>query len=121
MQVSKKATLSLPQPVAQLLATNSAGNLRRAILSLEALSISDPGFSLTTTAISAETAVSIDVIPRPDWEKYVSAVVARIMSEQSPDRLMEVRGMLYELLVHCIGPSLVLSVSFLSRMLLVSY
>jgi replication factor C subunit 3/5 len=51
-----------------------------------------------------------DLIPRPDWEKYCSKVAERIVSEQSPDRLYEVRGMLYELLVHCIPPNVVISV-----------
>jgi hypothetical protein len=54
---------------------------------------------------------NLDVIPRPDWEKYCSQVAARVLGEQSPERLLEVRGMLYELLVHCIPANTILSVS----------
>lgn len=55
---------------------------------------------------------NLDVVPRPDWEKYCSKVAERIIGEQSPERLYEVRGMLYELLVHCLPPNVVLSVWF---------
>lgn len=60
---------------------------------------------------STQKLENLDVVPRPDWEKYCSRVAERIMSDQSPERLYEVRGMLYELLVHCIPANVVLSVS----------
>jgi len=104
--VAKKEQLQVPQHVQTMLARVSNGNLRRALLSLEALHTQDPTFSSITPS-SKET---LDIVPRPDWEKYCSKVTERILSEQSPERLMEVRAMLYELLVHCIPPSLVVSV-----------
>lgn len=113
--VAGKEKLTVPTHVAEMLARNSNGNLRRALLSLEALHTQDPAF----TSISPNTKEGLDTIPRPDWEKYCSQVAEKILSEQSPERLLEVRGSLYELLVHCIPPTLVISVkaflSFLSQ------
>lgn len=112
--VAKKERLTVPPHYQLLLARLSGGNLRRALLSFEALSVQDPSFSkIKPDVIEGENLLKVenlDVIPRPDWEKYCSQVAARILSEQSPDRLLEVRGMLYELLVHCIPANTILSV-----------
>ncbi|KAI3705393.1 hypothetical protein L1987_75630 [Smallanthus sonchifolius] len=43
-----------------------------------------------------------------DWEEYVSEIASDIMQEQSPKRLFQVRGKLYELLVNCIPPEIIL-------------
>lgn len=112
--VAKKERLTPPEHVTKLLARLSGGNLRRALLSFEALVVQDNQFSrIKKEAAEPENinkAENLDIVPRPDWEKYCSKVAERIMGEQSPDRLYEVRGMLYELLVHCIPPNVVLSV-----------
>jgi replication factor C subunit 3/5 len=72
-------------------------------------------------------------IDLPDWQRYVGEVARNILSEQTPrrcgltcvcarprpptahamclPRLQEVRGQLYELLVHCIPPTVVLKVA----------
>ncbi len=47
-------------------------------------------------------------MPRADWEAYVAETARRILQAQTPERLMEVRGRLYELLTHCIPPPVVL-------------
>lgn len=114
--VSKAEKLSLPPHVATLLARISHGNLRRALLSLEALHVQDPSWksipqthSLLTG--SKQSKSDIDTVPRPDWEKYAGQTADKILAEQSPEKLLEVRTMLYELLVHCIPPSMVLNVS----------
>lgn len=82
---------------------------------MEALSVQDPNFNkIKPDVIQPENmlkAETSDIIPRPDWEKYCSQVALRILSEQSPDRLLEVRGMLYELLVHCIPANTIIFVS----------
>jgi len=111
--VGKKEPLNIPPHVQILLARLSGGNLRRALLSLEALSVQDNTFSKVKKDVidpeNAKKLENLDIIPRPDWEKYCSKVAERILSEQSPNRLYEVRGMLYELLVHCLPPNIVLS------------
>lgn len=111
--VAKKERLTVPQHYQILLARLSGGNLRRALLSFEAISVQDPTFSKIKKDVIEDDNLlkmeNLDVIPRPDWEKYCSQVAQRILSEQSPERLLEIRGMLYELLVHCIPANTILS------------
>jgi replication factor C subunit 3/5 len=45
-----------------------------------------------------------------DWERYVAIIACNIMEEQSPQRLMVVRGQFYELLACCIPPDLLIQV-----------
>lgn len=90
--------------------------MRRALLSFEAYHVQDPQFSkISKDAVESDSGMAkletSDIVPRPDWEKYCSQVAEKVMSEQSPDRLYQVRQMLYELLVHCIPANVVISVS----------
>ena len=51
-------------------------------------------------------------IAKPDWETYCNKVGDMIIQDQSPSRVMEVRSKLYELLSHCIPPTVILKVSW---------
>ena len=42
-----------------------------------------------------------------DWEIYLKQTAQSILQEQTPRKLMEVRGRIYELLTHCIPPDLI--------------
>ena len=42
-----------------------------------------------------------------DWEQYLKQTAQSILQEQTPRKLLEVRGRLYELLTHCIPPDLI--------------
>jgi len=113
-KIAEKDSIDLPQHVSKLLSMISLGNLRRALLSLEALYTQDPTFktilpthSLLVTGV--QSSKDLDLVPRPDWEKYCSKAAERLLAEQTPNRLLEIRGMLYELLVHCIPAPLILS------------
>ncbi|SGY43817.1 BQ5605_C001g00065 [Microbotryum silenes-dioicae] len=113
---AKKEKFTLPAHVSTLLARISEGNLRRALLSLEALYVQDPSFKTISPShplLKGQTPrlEDLDSVPRPDWEKYTAKAAERILGEQTPERLLEVRGMLYELLVHCIPAPLIISVS----------
>ena len=104
----------MPKHYQILLAKLSGGNLRRALLSFEAISVQDPTFTKIKQDIIEGNNIlkldNLDIIPRPDWEKYCSQVAQRILIEQTPEKLLEIRGMLYELLVHCIPANTILSV-----------
>ncbi|SDA02974.1 BZ3500_MvSof-1268-A1-R1_Chr11-1g03244 [Microbotryum saponariae] len=111
---AKKEKFTLPAHVSTLLARISEGNLRRALLSLEALYVQDPSFKTISPShplLKGQTPrlEDLDSVPRPDWEKYTAKAAERILGEQTPERLLEVRGMLYELLVHCIPAPLIIS------------
>ena len=61
-------------------------------------------------ARSPDLSTSTLSIAKPDWETYCHRVADMIVQEQSPARVMEVRAKLYELLSHCIPPSVVMKV-----------
>ena len=48
-----------------------------------------------------------------DWEVYLRETAKQILAEQSPRRLLEVRGRLYELISHCIPPEVNYSLYYL--------
>lgn len=101
LNVSHKSSFSnrLPEETAMAIAVSSNGNLRRALLTLDAVRAQDDTFSKASSPSS---------IPRPDWEVYIEKLVVLIAKEQSPEKLLEARAMLYELLVHLIPPSVVI-------------
>ncbi|BEJ14706.1 hypothetical protein CspHIS471_0404730 [Cutaneotrichosporon sp. HIS471] len=94
--VAEKERFVLPAAAAEQITSASDGNLRKALLVLEAMRMQQP-----------DMRGGADVA-RPDWETYCAKVADSILGEQSPQRLLEVRAKLYELLSHCIPPAVVL-------------
>lgn len=94
--VGKKESLQLPPGFAARIAAQSNRSLRRAVLLLETCRVQQYPFTANQP------------IPPMDWEQYVSEIASDIMQEQSPKRLFMVRGKLYELLINCIPPVIIL-------------
>ncbi|KAF2288155.1 hypothetical protein GH714_004702 [Hevea brasiliensis] len=94
--IGKKEGLQLPPGFAVRIAEKSNRSLRRAILSFETCRVQQYPFT------------SNQAIPPMDWEEYVSEIASDIMREQSPKKLFQVRGKLYELLINCIPSEIVL-------------
>ncbi|KAG7603684.1 Replication factor C subunit 3 [Arabidopsis thaliana] len=94
--VAKKESLQLPQGFAARIAEKSNRSLRRAILSLETCRVQNYPFT------------GNQVISPMDWEEYVAEIATDMMKEQSPKKLFQVRGKMYELLVNCIPPEVIL-------------
>ncbi|GBE88322.1 Replication factor C subunit 5 [Sparassis crispa] len=94
--VAKQEAFDLPPETALAIAEDAGGNMRKAVLVLEALKMQ-----------STDLSKPLD-IAKPDWETYCAKVADMIVQEQSPARVMEVRAKLYELLSHCIPPTVVL-------------
>jgi replication factor C subunit 3/5 len=130
--IAKKEKFHLTSEVATKIIEESNGNLRKAILVFEALKMQSyvlrlpfpHGFSQlcvltscffrplsrlrpTLDSDSLETA-------KPDWETFCIKVADSILAQQDPERLLEVRGRLYELMSHCIPPVLILKVRLVS-------
>ncbi|KAF2199352.1 P-loop containing nucleoside triphosphate hydrolase protein [Delitschia confertaspora ATCC 74209] len=78
------------------IAKESGRNLRRALLMFEAVHAQNENVTENTH------------IPPPDWEALISQIADQIIQERSPQRLLVVRGMLYDLLTHCIPPTTIL-------------
>eukprot|EP00455_Lapot_gusevi_P055057 TRINITY_DN8922_c0_g1_i1.p1 TRINITY_DN8922_c0_g1~~TRINITY_DN8922_c0_g1_i1.p1 ORF type:complete len:355 (-),score=44.82 TRINITY_DN8922_c0_g1_i1:150-1214(-) len=94
--VARKEGIQLPERFAQKIAVESGRNLRRAILMLEASHVERYPFT-------DEQKVQL-----PDWQRFIQDMAAKILQEQSPKRLMEIRNKTYELLQNCIPPSVIL-------------
>ncbi|XP_020096653.1 replication factor C subunit 5 [Ananas comosus] len=94
--IGKKENLTLPAGFAARIAAQSNRNLRRAVLFFETCRVQQYPFAAN------------QAVPPLDWEQYVSEIAGDIMKEQSPKRLFSVRGKLYELLVNCIPPEIIL-------------
>lgn len=88
--VCKKESLSIPPELAKRIAEKSNRNLRRALLMCEACRVQQYPF------------VPDQDIPDPDWEVFLKETATLIVQEQSPRKLFEVRGRIYELLIHLI-------------------
>lgn len=88
--ICRKETLSLPSELAVRIAVQSGRNLRRAILMCEVCRVQQYPFS-------AEQ----DIV-QPDWEIFLRDTANVIVQEQSPQKLFEVRGRIYELIAHLI-------------------
>ncbi|GJJ73218.1 replication factor C subunit 3/5 [Entomortierella parvispora] len=94
--VKKEHCGPLPESLALRLAEDSGRNLRRAILMLE------------TAKVQCHPFKDNQEIPRMDWEDFVRQVMHQILKAQNPESLQHVRGMLYELLNHCIDAATIL-------------
>ncbi|WFC94796.1 Replication factor C (RF-C) subunit [Malassezia brasiliensis] len=93
--VAKREKFHLPDDTAQSVVQSADGNMRKALLILETLRVQSPDL---TGPVS---------IAQPDWQIYCERTADMILSEQTPARLLAVRGRLYELLVHAIPASLI--------------
>ncbi|EPS72980.1 hypothetical protein M569_01775, partial [Genlisea aurea] len=94
--IGKKEGLQLPSGFSGRIAKQSNRSLRRAILLFETCRVQQYPFTAN------------QAIPLMDWEEYVSEIASSIFKEQTPKRLFEVRGQLYELLTNCIPPEVIL-------------
>ncbi|XP_049599234.1 replication factor C subunit 3 isoform X1 [Syngnathus scovelli] len=91
----KEGLLLLPE-LAKRISDKSGRNLRKALLMCEACRAQRYPFS------------SDQEITEPDWEVFLRETANYIVSQQTPQRLLEVRGRLYELLTHCIPADIIM-------------
>uniref|UniRef100_A0A0B6ZAQ3 Replication factor C subunit 3 n=1 Tax=Arion vulgaris TaxID=1028688 RepID=A0A0B6ZAQ3_9EUPU len=94
--VCKKEGLTLPPEMAKKVAEKSGRNLRRALLMCEASKVQQYPFNVDKD------------VSEPDWEIFLRETATMIAQQQSPKRLLEVRGRLYELLTHCIPADVIM-------------
>lgn len=94
--VCKKEGLTLPEELANKIAITSKRNLRRALLMCETCRVKQYPFSPNQDVLL------------PDWEIYLRETASAIVTEQSPQRLLDVRKRVYELLARCIPPEVIM-------------
>ncbi|KAJ3029713.1 UNVERIFIED_CONTAM: Subunit of heteropentameric Replication factor C (RF-C) [Siphonaria sp. JEL0065] len=95
-KVAIKEGIQIPDAFGMKIAETCGGNLRKALLMLE------------TAKVKYYPFVHDQAIPLTDWENYIKETAKLIVAEQTPKRLQEIRGRLYELLTHCIAPEVIL-------------
>jgi replication factor C subunit 3/5 len=61
-----------------------------------------------TNTLSSEKVTETTPIPPPDWEALISVIASDILTEHTPQRILQVRAKLYDLLTHCIPPTTIL-------------
>lgn len=102
-QVAEKEKITLSEDFSIRIARESSRNLRRAILMLECSRVQAGGGATPHTLTSQGQS-----IPKTDWEQYIAELAKNLIQEQSPQRLMSCREKLYELLMNCIPPSIII-------------
>lgn len=96
VEVARREKLVLPPELAGRVALHSERNMRRALLSLEACRVQQYPFKADQP------------VQGTDWEAYLTQIAGEILAEQSPKRLLQTRGRLYELIVNCIPAEVIL-------------
>lgn len=95
-QIAKKEKVGETPKLLKEIAVASDRNLRRAILILEAcVAESNPLKEGQTIRLA-------------DWQRFVDDLGRAIIEEQSPNRLLQARGKIYELLCNCIPADVIL-------------
>ena len=112
--VAHQEQLKIPDAVLKQIIEDANGNMRKAILVMEALRMQSWVWCLLVyivlkLSIRSDFTGSL-AIAKPDWETYCHKVADLIVTAQSPARIMEVRSKFYELLSHCIPPTTILKV-----------
>ena len=95
-QVAQKEGFELPERLADSIVGSSGRNMRRALLSMEACKVSQCPMT------------DAQPVALPDWEMYIKEIAQDILTEQTAKRLYLVRGKLYELIVNCIPPEMII-------------
>lgn len=98
--VARQEGFDLPSGLAATIVDTSRRNMRRALLSMEACYISSQS--------SPDGMTNMQNVALPDWEMYIKEIASDILREQTAKCLFVVRGKLYELIVNCIPPEIVL-------------
>ncbi|RCH92225.1 Replication factor C (RF-C) subunit [Rhizopus azygosporus] len=96
LHVANKEGLRLPKQLALHIAEHSERNMRAALLALESIAVRHSDLSKVTEVDSL------------DWEIAISKIADMILQEQSPQRLLAIRQHLYDLIIKCIQPSLII-------------
>jgi replication factor C subunit 3/5 len=94
--ICEKEQYLLLKKKTEIVLRDSNRNLRKAILALEPCKLDPDKYN------------EVNPLPIPKWELLVNEIAKDIIFEQTPIRLQQVRGKLYELLKSCIPPELLI-------------
>eukprot|EP01066_Platyproteum_vivax_P001128 Platyproteum_vivax@DN1129_c0_g1_i2.p1 len=95
--VASKQKIQLSDVFATKIAQYSRRDARKALLMLETAKVQKYPFS------------DNQAIPKAPWELYIEEIVKDILADQSPKKLLVIRGKLYDLLTSCIPGDITLA------------
>ena len=106
--VAKQENLELSTQLMVNIVNKTDRNLRRSILTLEALA------KIATLNNTEEQTVQSVIklhdsmpVPEPDWEKYIDDLAYLVVKKPEPKTLLEARKKIYELLSNCIPTTII--------------
>jgi replication factor C subunit 3/5 len=100
--VANRESIELPPALVERISLSCVGNLRKALLMLEAMYVQK-----YVCLIRYPFAVD-QTLPTTDWEQFINEIASSILRHQNPEMLHEIRTKLYQLLANCIPPEVVL-------------
>lgn len=114
-KVGRKEGWKEVESLNQRIAKESGRNLRKALLMFEAVHaqkyvqpFSNDVCGLNANKSNSEKITDQTHIPPPDWEALIEQIARQIVEERSPQRLLQVRASLYDLLSHCIDSTTII-------------
>ncbi|VDO53657.1 unnamed protein product [Onchocerca flexuosa] len=93
--VCKQENVSIPESVIATVVQKANGNMRRALLMVEAAKVQNYPFKENQE------------IPDPEWEVYLRETAKMMIQQQSSENLLKVRSRFYECIGHCIPPNII--------------
>ncbi|VDK86064.1 unnamed protein product [Onchocerca ochengi] len=93
--VCKQENVSIPESIVAAVVQKSNGNMRRALLMVEAAKVQNYPFKENQE------------IPDPEWEVYLRETAKMMIQQQSSENLLRVRNRFYECIGHCIPPNII--------------
>uniref|UniRef100_A0A158PKA5 AAA domain-containing protein n=1 Tax=Angiostrongylus costaricensis TaxID=334426 RepID=A0A158PKA5_ANGCS len=97
LTVADKVRLTVPDSVMAQIITKARGNLRRALLSMEAVKR------------KGQPIKDNEQVPEPEWEIYLRETADLMLKKQNNEAVLAVRERLYELISRCIQPNVIFS------------
>ncbi|VDN33698.1 unnamed protein product [Gongylonema pulchrum] len=94
-EVCRQENVTVPEHVVQAVVQKANGNMRRAILAIEAAKVQHYPFKENQE------------IPVPEWEIYLRETAKMMVQQQNPEHLIKIRSRFYECIGHCIPPSII--------------
>lgn len=93
----------LPVEICKQIAMDSERNVRKAILQLQSTRVLLIYCKMKSNSSSEKLKPYV-----PEWRRAISKIVNDILTEQSPQSLRAIRETVYDLLVNCIPPELII-------------
>ncbi|KAI9016365.1 putative subunit of DNA replication factor C (RF-C) [Phycomyces nitens] len=94
--LAREENVRLPESLAVKIAEKNECNLRACVLSLESMASQNEDLTL------------VNSVENLDWEQAILNIADKILKEQTIQNVLAIRGLLYDLVSHCIEGSVII-------------